>query len=815
MARTYLTTGLPNLKEEYSEEVLAAKFSAHLNQLRKAMQERNAEEAEETQALNELRQSELENIRNGLQPLYTNEEIIIQEQEVKATYDNQAHIDEVRKVMKYQQWLKEYGTSFTQLYQIKEDHEKRGESEKLVLTEIDLAENKDILTDTQYNKMNADPDGKLKELALKVETDEEDFALVMTEYHLPNSDPQFKAQLSFDEDTLAELNAEKLKRIFEFCERYGLSTADMSVRYAYDGSIDVDEELHIRQERIEEMTAQAKELIAKGALERDETEIKAVEERTATLQKEYDDIVAANGGVVPEGLSMDDVSPDLPITEDSELLAEQQGTPLQEVENQQGMSADEIATAQQQQTTAAPTAAPAPTPAPTAAAPANNNVMTQQKAEKAFEEWIGTEKGLNKRKGLSYYKRHTGFFGKGWAEFIVYPSEDKDNLRDDGRRDKDDRHAKWNYAFKLFVRVDENGKLNLAYRTPNSKRMDEDIIGGIAGQLKDFGYKSVNFPNGIPDQEKGMWRKCLAEKGIVPLGIGLDRSKAEGMLKAAKEKLSAEEFSDFKYRLGKQMDKRNKDKGKVVDASEQAFIDGLLNSHKYAAFTDGYALGIKGEMKKILRSKDPMEGAIKKIAAFKALSLLFEIYQDNVERGINFADNPKLTLGHHPLSSEEKEFLRSFANPQKMSVPDMNSLYLFLHKRIQPDVKKEMYADLIKEKYSRYNVARRAAPVVVKDIYNSARNMFEAINEELQVKGIEELGPIKAYNVSLEYDDFLLNYAPEYERRNPQQQQTPPTRQAAGATAERADASAEEQTSNAHRSTINPALVQRKNVHSN
>ncbi|MCQ2735398.1 MAG: hypothetical protein MJ212_05580, partial [Alphaproteobacteria bacterium] len=587
---------------------------------------------------------------------------------------------------------------------------------------------------------------------------EEDFSFVIPESYQPNSDPQFKVQLSFEEDTLAELNAEKLKRIFEFCERCGLSTADISVRYAYDGSIDLDEELRIRQERIEEMTAQAKELIAQEAQSRDDAEKTAVETRSNELDKEYDKIVANENGIVPENLSMDDVSPDLPITEDSELLNQQQNTPAHTAENPQDIPSEENT---------------APMPQQSASAPIKDNVLTQKQAEEKFEEWIGTSKGLNKHKNLSYFKRHTNFFGKGWAEFIVYPSEDKDNFKDDGRRDKDNKHAKWNYSFKLFVRVDNNGKLNLAYRTPNSKRMDEDIIGGIAGQLKDFGYKSVNFPNGIPDQEKGMWRKCLAEKGIVPLGIGLDRAKAEGMLKAAKEKLSAEEYSDFKYRLGKQMDKRNKDKGKVVDASEQDFIDGLLNSHKYSAFTDGYSLGIKGEMKKILREKDPMEGAIKKISAFKAFNLLFEIYQDQVERGISFASNPKLNFGGSPLSQNEKAFLNSFINPQKMSVSDMNDLYLFLYKRIQPDVKKEMYAELIKEKYGKHNVAKRSAPVVIKDIYNSARNTFEAINEDLQAKGIDALVPIKAYNVSLEYDDYLINYAPEYERTHPQQRQQP------------------------------------------
>ena len=790
MAKTHIeNTQLPDIKEEYTEESVAEKLNNKLRELRAVMRVNNEEEAEAAAILEQAKQDAANDMENQLQPVYSAEELAREEKAIKQSFDNQNYMDEAKEITKQQQWLKEYGQSFVQLYQIKEEHDKRGEPEKLVLTEIDLAENRDILTEDQYNKMNADPEGKLRELALRVEGGEDNFDIVMTEYNIPNSDKKLKMQLSFDDDTLAQMNAEKMKRIFEFCEKYGLPTSDMSVHYGYDGSIDVGEELRIQQDRLDEMMAQARDMIEKEGQEKDDLEGKLVEENAKSIDKEFDDIVAANGGVVPEGLSKEDIA-DGPIIEDSELLAGGKAhmlTDREELNKPAGQSAQAPEPNAPTQNTQAPDPN-APTPAsniqspavnvPTAAAsnvqapgpnastpaqaqPKKQKAITQKMAEDKFEEWIGTSKGLSKRKGYSYYKRHTGWFGRGWAQFVVYDSEDKDNLKEDGRKDKDG-HYKWHYSFKLFVKVDENG-LHLAYRTPNNKKMDESIIGGIVGQLKDMGYTHVNFPAGIPDAEKSMWRKALAEKGIVPVGIGLDRSKAEGMLKAAKEKLSAEEYSKFRWRLGLQMDKNNKSKGKVVDGSEQAFIDGLINTHKYAAFTDGFTLNLKGKMQRILRERDPEMGAIKKIAAFRTLSHVYDIYADSVSKGIGFVNNPKLT-------TREKSLIRQLhldGNAEKLTLGQMEQLFDVLYKHQMDNVKTEMYAQLIEERTNPAIFARRPPKTIINDLYKNARNGCEAINEDLAAKGVDEIGLIKSADVSLEYSDFLNNYWPEYNRRHP------------------------------------------------
>ena len=97
----------------------------------------------------------------------------------------------------------------------------------------------------------------------------------------------------------------------------------------------------------------------------------------------------------------------------------------------------------------------------------------------------------------------------------------------------------------------------------------------MVGQFKDLGIKRVRFPDGLQDAEKKLWRIALAENGIVPVGMGLDKAKAEGMLKAAKEKLSAEAYIQYRYKLALQMEKDNLKKGKTVSPSEQDFIDSI------------------------------------------------------------------------------------------------------------------------------------------------------------------------------------------------------------------------------------------------
>ena len=119
----------------------------------------------------------------------------------------------------------------------------------------------------------------------------------------------------------------------------------------------------------------------------------------------------------------------------------------------------------------------------------------------------------------------------------------------------------------------------------------------------------------------------------------------------------------------------------------------------------------------------------------------------------------------------------------------MTSAFLILYTKQTEEAKKDMYAQLIKEKNNRGVFAKRSPKIIINEIYKNARNQCEAINEELQVKGVDEIGLIKAFDVSMEYDDFLLNYYPEYERNHPQpQQQTQQTQQPTGRSAQRSSA---------------------------
>ena len=396
-------------------------------------------------------------------------------------------------------------------------------------------------------------------------------------------------------------------------------------------------------------------------------------------------------------------------------------------------------------------------------APTPQQKTKQKEAEEKFEKFI--ENGLSKRKGSSYFKRHTGWLKTGWTEYVVYDTEDPDNLKRDGQKNKDGS-VKYTYSFKLFVKVDKDGNINFAYRTPNHRKLDETVLGGIVGQLKDLGYKYINFPEGMPkDEEKGMWRKIMAENGIVPVNMGLNKAKAEGMLKAAKEKLSAEAFADFQYRLAKQMQENNAKKGKPVDESEQIFIDGLLNTRKYSAFTDAYSLVFKSKIKKILRSENPREGAIDKIAAYRTLRKVFDVYKSALEHGGNI-------LNAEGLTPEEKQQIRQFAGPaEKMTTQQMNALFDVLYARQRVETDKRLCDELIKQGYSDISIrgAKATPQNIMKDELGKARDTCDSINDDLVPMGIEKIEVIKIPNVRLDFERFFAVDLPAYRRAHPQQ----------------------------------------------
>jgi hypothetical protein len=722
MVNVYLeNTEIPVIQAEYSVETLREKFVNELKLQKNDYDELKKQKKELRDNLPEIIDAEdTDFVKEDLNSYYTG----ISEKQgeiVKTATKNSQEYD----------LLENYGEAFAQLYQIRENSRKFGDDAELTFKEVEQNSPVGVMTQEQYFEMAANPEKNAKQLALEVKlADGEQFDLLAVPYDKPGeNNKNLKIQLAVGDDTINKLNGEKLAKITEFCETHGLSVFDMDLPYSFDGSLDIDAKFETMFRELQERERQK---YTDNSLQ----EAHHQDMRREVLQHE------AQG---KEQQLTGDVSYDLPT--DNEVL-------------QTESNADYHAAV------ATPNA-----PAPAQNAPKNNSKKKKgiKDAEAKFEEFI--EVGLGKEQGFSYFKEHTGWFGRGWTEYIIYDGMDPDNRKKDGVRDKAGV-PKFTYSCKIFMKEEKDGSLRFAYRTPNHKKVDDSIVNGMAGQFKGLGITHVSFPNGLPDAEKKLWRIALAENGIVPKGMGLDRSKAEGMLEAAKKKLSAEDFSKFRYRLALQMEKDNIKKGKVVAPSEQAYIDSLKNAHFYEAFTEGYGNKLKSTLRDILDKADVNheDGAVEKVAAYRALRRLFDAYKETVH-----ANN---ILGSSALTDKEKQQIA--AEGLTMPVHTMNEeqigrLFEIMLPGSKAEAKKELDGALLDARDVNNKMskgAKRADNVIIKEVFDGARSRFEKINEMLKSLGVEEIDFPKAFG-RLHYDNFYVEH-PEFQRK-PAPTNTTPT----------------------------------------
>lgn len=710
-------TNVFELKPEYSVAELRKKFEQEQNSFKNDYNENVADKRRLKEAFEDFS-------TNKDSPFdYDETDLLAQKNQIENNQHN--IIEKAATDHSYLELLNRYESSFATLYQLKEQSEKFAEDTKLSFKEIDQKSQAGIITQEQYYEINANPNGQIKQLALEVELSSgETFDLTMPPYDKPGADSkEVKAQISFDDKALQDLNAQKLAHIMEFCESHGLSTFQMDVPYSFDGNIDA-------QSKIKSLLQQIKE-------QNQQNELKNLNQEAFNQIKRKRELQQTAPKNTPEH--------DMAVSNDSPMPNEIIET-VQPSQNEQPLiNAEKLAPAKKK------------------------SEKTLADAEAGFEKFL--EGGLRKEKGFNYFKEHTGWFGSGWTEYIVYDKSDTQNRKKDGQRDKNGE-AKFTYSFKLFIKK-EKGKFRFAYRTPGNKKIDDAVVNGMAGQFKDLGITHIRFPDGLQDAEKKLWRIALAENGIVPVGMGLDKAKAEGMLKAAKEKLSAEAYRSFRYKLAVQMEKDNIKKGKIVSPSEQDFIDGIKNSQKYLAFTDGYEGKLKGMLRERLDKADVNhdDGAIEKAAAYMAMRRLFDAYRETVD----LAD----VFNSENLSSEEKQQLKAAGLTGPISEFDteqMGKLYEIMLVKSKADAKKEVDEALldardVNNKGSKG--AKRADNVIIKEVFDGARNRFEKVNEMLTPLGVDEISFPKSFG-RLHYDNFYKEH-PEFQRRAPQQTNTPST----------------------------------------
>ena len=711
-------------KEGYSADELRKKFEQNQNALRQQYEENIKyhrtdlqtlkKEQQDTNLPEEIYNADVDNFRNA-----QNDMLKMQRQLTEDMSRQQILMN----------LLDKYDNSFASLYQIKQQEEFGGDGIKCKFKEVEQKP-AGIITQDQHYEMGTDPEGKLKQLALEVDLPTgEKFDFLMPPYNKPGADNrEVKAQISFEDKALQELNAEKMARILKFCESHGLSTFQMDIPYSFDGNIDAAEKIRSLLQQIKEQIKAEDNVAA-------EKEYSNQQERAAELDKSRMTQTSLDDVQTP----LQSVSPDLPA--EQEILNEETIPDIDAALNNANINAVQKAKIAKA-----------------------NQPKTLADAEKGLEKFL--EGGLRKTEGFSYFKEHTGWFGHGWTEYIVYDKSDSDNRKKDGKKDKNGE-AKFTYSFKLFVKQ-ENGKFRFAYRTPNNKKIDDSVVNGMVGQFKDLGITHVRFPKGLQDAEKKLWRIALAENGLVPVGMGLDKAKAEGMLKAAKEKLTAEAYSKYRYKLALQMNEDNHKKGKVVSQSEQDYIDSIIASHKYSALTNGYSDVLKPMLRKkaYQAGRNDDDGAVEKCAAYMAMRRVFDIYEQSVDNADVFSCSPKL------LSNEEKQKLKDagLSGPIKDFSPnDMGKLYEIL----MPESKKTAKAKLDKTLIAEMSrAARRNENVVIKEVFDAVRTDLEQISEDLQAKGLEEISFPKVAG-GLKYDKVFVEH-PELKRKpTPQQNNTP------------------------------------------
>ena len=851
MMQTYLeSSSLEKLPEEFTEDALHHAFSSKMAYLHEQLDKYNSMKIH------------LDSIRTQTDWGNADKEKQLSAQELLAQEASIEHLlnplqNEFAQAARYNSLLQRYGNEFAQLYKVKENHERSGFADRLDFVELDITDNGDILTQDQYYRMRADINDRLYEVALHVELEDENpeetdniaFNFGVLEFNQPNQPPQTKVQLSFDDNTLEKLDEAKLKRIFDFCESHGISVADLQIR-RFDGSLAED----LIREKIEKFLEQAQKGKEAQIQAENQKELTQTETRHKELEAELQNIVTANNGQMPEGLSWDNVSSDvvpqnrvMKATNNSALLARefanvsQQATDSKQTSTQaanissqtiskgvaipanvpqedmqreiientktkartstektENLQTQPISEPQSHQiSSVAPSISGESLQTAAASQNAQQQQITQQtppppkiskkKVEEGFDKLLGPE-GWNKVQGRSYFKEHTGWFGTGWTEYIIYDNEDKENRRKDGIRQKDGS-VKYTYSFKLFLQVEKDGTLNFTYRTPNKRKLGDNYIKDIAGKLKDLGYTHINFPVGVSNEEKGVWRQAMAENGLIPLNMGLDSHKAAKMIEIAKEKLSAEKWVDYKYRLALQMKRYNEQKGKHVSASEQAFIDNLINSHpdeikrleqerindfnkvEYSAFMNAYNEILKGKIEDMLQQQNLQTGSPDKFAAYLTLRKVFDVYREALKN----ENKSLLNIPDTILTPAEKRQIRDLGlggNVKELQPRQLDKLFDILYTRQS----KEEYAkfrDLLLANAFDTNRGPRVAPnVVFTNELSFARGRAKGIARELERLGVSGFKPFEDTNLRFEFERFFKVDKPAYERAHPNAQQS-------------------------------------------
>ncbi len=182
--------------------------------------------------------------------------------------------------------------------------------------------------------------------------------------------------------------------------------------------------------------------------------------------------------------------------------------------------------------------------------PNKSNSTGIEKDVESTKEWLGDANQM-KKENLSFFVNRDILSGS--TEISVYDSEDPDNYKNDGKKDKNGV-VKETCAYRIKL-YEKDGKLDhIGFYVPKSGKCPDPLADKLVALAKDQGANCINFPEGLSPADSGVFRLAAARAGMIPLGISINKFHANKMLSEAENNIQDEgALYKYKGRLGKHL----------------------------------------------------------------------------------------------------------------------------------------------------------------------------------------------------------------------------------------------------------------------
>lgn len=387
----------------------------------------------------------------------------------------------------------------------------------------------------------------------------------------------------------------------------------------------------------------------------------------------------------------------------------------------------------------------------------------QEKQLDALNESIAGWMNKNRNKGYSWFEGTSWQDSKNgsWQTFTCYSSESTDPFRKPITIDPKTKEVKCNYEFKIYTRINKDGKLEIAYSLPPGKNLTDDQAYLITSALKDAGVKRVKFDK-MSDTDDAIMRGACAKRLLIPVGHKINAERYDKMIKTAAQKAdeNSPELYRYKYDLAMQMKNLLEAKGMDVDAEKNKNnpdcrrIRWAVGAYQLHPFRDLWEdFGLRGDFETAVAKGTPgmadtqkgeQNGAAQVIGATMAVVSLYKIYETNMGKDGPLTVKDLLDGKNNLLrNEEERKALRAvFAanndkldtNVRDLSPRSMRAIYDAMCKTETAKAKQDIdnrYLEILRNNQD-IEGKGESPEKAVSDCLNNARARIEDVNGQLE-----------------------------------------------------------------------------------